>query len=62
MNQRRWLSIAEVAERLNLSKKGCYRLVSQGKLPCGRVGRSLRVDWSALEAQLEGREGQKRIK
>jgi excisionase family DNA binding protein len=52
--ERRWLSIAEVAGRLGLSIKGCYRLAAQGKLPCGRVGRSLRIDWPKVEAQLEG--------
>jgi excisionase family DNA binding protein len=50
---RRWLKIAEVADRLGLSVKSCYRLAAQGKFPVGRIGRTLRIDWLAVEAKLE---------
>ena len=53
MPERRWLSVSEVARLLGLSTKGLYRLIAQEKIPCGRVGRSLRIDWPALESQLE---------
>ena len=62
--ERRWLSIAETAARLGLSVKGCYRLAATGRLPCGRIGRSLRVDWPALEEKLEAeaRSGERGIR
>ena len=39
----RFLTVAEVAELLRVSKMTVYRLVHGGELPAVRVGRSFRV-------------------
>jgi excisionase family DNA binding protein len=50
---KRWGTIAETAALLGLSKKGCYQMAAAGKLPAARVGRLVRIDLKALEADLE---------
>lgn len=42
------MSVAKVAERLAVSPKTIYRLVSNGELNCVRVGRAVRVTESQL--------------
>lgn len=49
----RWVTVAEAAKRLSLSASGVRKLISRGQIPCAHLGRSLRVDWPRLEAQLE---------
>ena len=51
--ERKWLTIRETAEYLGLSVKGAYQMAAAGKLPAARVGRLVRVDLRALEADLE---------
>ncbi len=51
--RRRWITIREAAEYLGLSIKGAYDMASAGKLPAARVGRLVRIDVKALEAELE---------
>jgi excisionase family DNA binding protein len=48
------LSIAEAAEQLNVSRATAYRLVQAGELPALRVGHSLRIDPSEMNAWLYG--------
>jgi len=50
---RRWITIFECSTYLNLHKQSIYRLISQGKIKAGRVGRNLRIDLKALDEQLE---------
>ncbi len=51
---RRWLRPAEAAERLGLSVKRIYNLISAGQLPHSRPPHfGLRVDWAAVERELE---------
>jgi excisionase family DNA binding protein len=50
---RRWLTIKEAAEYLGLSVKGCYDMAAAGKLPAARIGRLVRIDFLALERELE---------
>ena len=38
-----FLTVAEVAQKMRVSKMTVYRLVHGGKLPAVRVGRSFRV-------------------
>ncbi len=38
------LTVQDVAERLNVSTRTVRRLVAAGRLPCIRIGRSLRFD------------------
>lgn len=50
---RRWISPKEAGEYLSLHPQTIYQLVYEGKLPVARIGRTVRVDLRALEAQLE---------
>jgi excisionase family DNA binding protein len=43
MSEARFLTIAEVAAMMRVSKMTVYRLVHSGELPAVRVGRSFRV-------------------
>ena len=47
-----FLTIAEVAARMRVSKMTVYRMVHAGELPAVRVGRSFRVPESAVEDYL----------
>jgi excisionase family DNA binding protein len=44
-----FLTVAEVAERMRVSRMTVYRLVHAGTLPAVRFGRSLRVQRRAVE-------------
>jgi excisionase family DNA binding protein len=44
-----FLTVAEVAARMRVSKMTVYRLVHGGELPAARVGRSFRVPRRAVE-------------
>lgn len=48
------LSIAQVAERLQVSVATVRRLIERGELPAVRVGRLWRISSNALEAYLGG--------
>ncbi|APT86043.1 MULTISPECIES: helix-turn-helix domain-containing protein [Corynebacterium] len=48
-----FLTIAEVAEIMRVSKMTVYRLVHAGEMPAVRVGRSFRVHESAVTEYLE---------
>ncbi len=56
LRQRRWISPRECAERLGLHPQSVYELFARGKLPGGRIGRCVRLDWLAIEARLEGKQ------
>ena len=47
-----FLTVAEVAARMRVSKMTVYRLVHGGELPAARVGRSFRVPRRAVEEYL----------
>jgi len=48
----RFMTVAEVAEVMRVSKMTVYRLVHSGELPAVQFGRSYRVPESAVEAFL----------
>jgi len=48
----RYLTVAEVAEVMRVSKMTVYRLLHGGELPGVRVGRSFRVPQDALDHYL----------
>jgi len=48
----RFLTVAEVAELLRVSKMTVYRMVHAGDIPAVRVGRSFRVPQHAVEEML----------
>lgn len=49
----RFLTVAEVAEMMRVSKMTVYRMVHSGELPAIRFGRSFRVPESAVQAAIE---------
>lgn len=64
----RYLTVAEVADLMRLSRMTVYRLINRGELPAVRVGRSFRVPQDALDAYLrthsvdaEGADGEERL-
>jgi len=49
-----WLTVAQVAARMQVSKMTVYRLVHSGLLPAVRVGRSFQVPRTGVEEYLRG--------
>jgi excisionase family DNA binding protein len=49
----RFLTVAEVASAMRVSKMTVYRLVHSGELPAVRVGRSFRVPEAAVHDYLD---------
>lgn len=49
----RFLTVAEVATVMRVSKMTVYRLVHSGELPAVRVGRSFRVREDAVDQYLQ---------
>ena len=49
-----FLTVAEVAAAMRVSKMTVYRLVHSGELPAVRVGRSFRVPEDAVHEYLRG--------
>jgi excisionase family DNA binding protein len=47
-----FLTVAEVAAAMRVSKMTVYRLVHSGELPAVRVGRSFRVERRAVDEYL----------
>ena len=52
MSEAHFLTIAEVAAKMRVSKMTVYRLVHAGELPAIRFGRSYRVPESAVAEAL----------
>ena len=52
LNEVRFLTVAEVAAVMRVSKMTVYRLVHKGDLPAVRVGRSFRVSEKAVQDYL----------
>jgi excisionase family DNA binding protein len=53
LSERRFLTVAEVATIMRVSKMTVYRLVHSGELEAIRVGRSFRVPEQAVNAYLK---------
>ena len=52
MSDAKFLTVAEVAATMRVSKMTVYRLVHNGELPAVRVGRSFRVQEDAVDEYL----------
>jgi excisionase family DNA binding protein len=52
LSEVRFLTVAEVASIMRVSKMTVYRLVHSGELPAVRVGRSFRVPEKAVDDYL----------
>ncbi|HWB66670.1 MAG TPA: helix-turn-helix domain-containing protein [Mycobacteriales bacterium] len=53
LGELRFLTVAEVAALMRVSKMTVYRLVNAGTLPAVRVGRSVRVPEKAVHDYLD---------
>ena len=53
LSEVRFLTVAEVADMMRVSKMTVYRLVHSGDLPAIRFGRSFRVPESAVVAAID---------
>jgi excisionase family DNA binding protein len=53
ISQVQFLTVAEVAKMMRVSKMTVYRLVHNGELPAVRVGKSFRVPEKAVHTYLE---------
>ena len=53
MSDAKFLTVAEVASIMRVSKMTVYRMVHNGDLPAVRVGRSFRVPEDAVNSYLE---------
>ncbi|HNQ07727.1 MAG TPA: helix-turn-helix domain-containing protein [Tetrasphaera sp.] len=53
LSEVKFLTVAEVAAIMRVSKMTVYRMVHGGELPAIRVGRSFRVPADAVDAYLE---------
>ena len=53
LSEVRFVTVAEVASLMRVSKMTVYRLVHSGELPAIRVGRSFRVPESAVHDYLQ---------
>ncbi|CAN5236761.1 hypothetical protein BH09ACT3_BH09ACT3_04320 [soil metagenome] len=53
LSELRFLTVAEVADMMRVSKMTVYRMVHSGDLPAIRFGRSFRVPESAVEAAID---------
>ena len=54
LSEIRFLTVAEVAALMRVSKMTVYRLVHSGDLTAVRVGRSFRVPENAVQSYLRG--------
>ena len=52
LDHMQFLTVAEVAAMMRVSKMTVYRLVHSGELPAARVGRSFRVPRDAVQDYL----------
>ncbi|WP_282853075.1 helix-turn-helix domain-containing protein [Gulosibacter sediminis] len=55
-----FLTVAEVAELMRVSKMTVYRMVHAGDLPAVKFGRSYRVPESAVQDAIAGIRGEER--
>lgn len=51
MNQpEKWLSVAEIAEHLGISKETVYRWLDKGKIPAHKVGKQWKFKVSEVDS------------
>jgi excisionase family DNA binding protein len=50
----KFLTVAEVAEMMRVSKMTVYRMVHSGELPAAQIGRSFRVPLNVVEEYIRG--------
>ena len=53
-----FITMAELSERVRVSRRTMYAWMQKGYVPYIRVGRSLRFDWKLVNERLSARFGQ----
>jgi excisionase family DNA binding protein len=53
MQDKEWLTLAEVQRVLGLGRTKAYQLVGTGEIPAVRIGRVIRVNREELESWLQ---------
>jgi excisionase family DNA binding protein len=51
--ERRWISPRDAAEYMKVHVMTVYSWIDSGKIPAARIGRLVRIDLRALEADLD---------
>ena len=54
LSEIRFLTVAEVAELMRVSKMTVYRMIHAGELPAVKFGRSFRVPESSVQDAIRG--------
>ena len=57
LTKKRWESVAEVLERLPISKTHLYRLIRNGDIPATKLGRKILIPEGAIEKVMDSEEG-----
>jgi excisionase family DNA binding protein len=55
---RRWVTVAEVAEMLSITKREIYYMVEAGELPGVKIGRAVRIPLGSLEEWIADKEAE----
>lgn len=54
VDQIRWMSTRETAERLGITLRTLYRFIDEGQIPAYKLGRVIRLKEHDVEAFIEG--------
>jgi len=55
---RRWVSVADVAEMLSITRREIYYMIEAGDLPGVKIGRAVRIPCEALERWIADKEAE----
>ena len=59
MKQDKWLTLEELASYLKVSKSALYKMVQEGRIPGGKVGRVWRFDRTEIDRWVRAKGTQK---
>jgi PTS system nitrogen regulatory IIA component len=59
-DQEKWLTLNELASYLKVSKSALYKMVQEGRIPGGKVGRVWRFDQTEIDRWVKSRGAQER--
>jgi len=54
-NNKRLMNVAELADRLNVSRSHLYKLMAEYEFPRVKMGRSVRFRWEEVDVWLSNR-------
>jgi PTS system nitrogen regulatory IIA component len=59
-DQEKWLTLDELAAYLKVSKSALYKMVQEGRIPGGKVGRVWRFDRAEIDRWVKSRGAQEK--